>query len=51
MSGNVWQWVNDWYGTNYYAVSPYRNPPGPDAGSPTTNRIATCGAGVGTTAA
>lgn len=34
MSGNVWQWVNDWYGTNYYAVSPYRNPPGPDAGSP-----------------
>ena len=34
MSGNVWQWVHDWYGTNYYAASPYRNPPGPDAGSP-----------------
>jgi uncharacterized protein (TIGR03437 family) len=34
MSGNVWQWVNDWYGTDYYSVSPYRNPPGPDAGSP-----------------
>jgi uncharacterized protein (TIGR03437 family) len=34
MSGNIWQWVNDWYGTNYYSASPYRNPPGPDEGSP-----------------
>ena len=34
MAGNVWQWVNDWYGTDYYNVSPYRNPPGPDTGSP-----------------
>lgn len=34
MSGNIWQWVNDWYGTNYYSASPYRNPPGPDDGSP-----------------
>jgi uncharacterized protein (TIGR03437 family) len=34
MAGNVWQWVNDWYDTNYYSVSPYRNPPGPGTGSP-----------------
>ena len=34
MAGNVWQWGNDWYDTNYYGVSPYKNPPGPDSGSP-----------------
>ena len=34
MAGNNWQWVNDWYQTNYYSVSPYKNPPGPDTGSP-----------------
>ena len=30
----MWQWVYDWYDTNYYSVSPYRDPPGPDTGSP-----------------
>ena len=34
MQGNVWQFVNDWYDSNYYGVSPYDNPKGPDAGSP-----------------
>jgi len=34
MSGNVWQYVNDWYGRDYYAVSPVRNPTGPVQGSP-----------------
>jgi len=29
MSGNVWQWVNDWYSSNYYKNSPYNNPQGP----------------------
>lgn len=33
MSGNVWQFVNDWYGRDYYAFSPSDNPPGPASGS------------------
>jgi formylglycine-generating enzyme required for sulfatase activity len=36
MSGNVWEWVNDWYSSTYYASSPAVNPPGPATGS---NRV------------
>jgi formylglycine-generating enzyme len=32
MSGNVWEWVNDWFGLTYYASSPSTNPPGPATG-------------------
>ena len=33
MSGNVWEWVNDWYGSTYYQSSPATNPPGPASGT------------------
>lgn len=33
MSGNVWEWVNDWGQSDYYSVSPGSNPPGPASGS------------------
>jgi formylglycine-generating enzyme required for sulfatase activity len=33
MSGNVWEWVNDWYGSTYYSSSPQNNPTGPASGS------------------
>jgi formylglycine-generating enzyme required for sulfatase activity len=32
MAGNVWELINDWYGQNYYSISPYDNPKGPDSG-------------------
>jgi formylglycine-generating enzyme required for sulfatase activity len=33
VSGNVWEWVNDWYSPSYYASSPSINPTGPATGS------------------
>lgn len=33
MSGNVWEWVNDWDDENYYKNSPKDNPKGPSSGS------------------
>jgi formylglycine-generating enzyme required for sulfatase activity len=36
MSGNVYEWVNDWYESTYYSVSPSTNPLGPVSG---TNRV------------
>lgn len=32
MQGNVWELVNDWYGQDYYSISPYSNPTGPLSG-------------------
>jgi formylglycine-generating enzyme required for sulfatase activity len=32
MQGNVWEFVYDWYGQNYYSISPSENPKGPDSG-------------------
>jgi formylglycine-generating enzyme required for sulfatase activity len=33
MSGNVCEWVSDWYSASYYVSSPSVNPPGPSSGS------------------
>jgi formylglycine-generating enzyme required for sulfatase activity len=32
MSGNVWEWVSDWYASDYYAVSEAHDPRGPQNG-------------------
>jgi len=31
--GNVWEWISDWYGEDYYALSPEVDPAGPAAGA------------------
>ena len=33
MTGNVWEWVNDWFAFDYYSSSPSGNPPGPKTGT------------------
>jgi len=33
MSGNTWEWVNDWFDSDYYAKSPKKDPQGPPRGS------------------
>jgi len=32
MAGNLFEWVNDWYGETYYSGAPVSNPTGPDSG-------------------
>jgi formylglycine-generating enzyme required for sulfatase activity len=44
MSGNVWEWVSDWYGAEYYSISPTVDPIGPLNGTYRVGR----GGGFGT---
>lgn len=32
MSGNVWEYCQDWFSENYYSISPRNNPQGPSSG-------------------
>jgi formylglycine-generating enzyme required for sulfatase activity len=33
MTGNVWEWCDDWHDENYYSKSPKQNPKGTESGS------------------
>ena len=42
VTGNVAEWVADWYLSTYYEVSPDDNPPGPGSGRKKVLRGVSC---------
>ncbi|MDE0103077.1 MAG: SUMF1/EgtB/PvdO family nonheme iron enzyme, partial [Bryobacterales bacterium] len=38
MTGNVWEWVNDWYAPDYFSRSPVDSPQGPRSGDQKVQR-------------
>ncbi len=38
MTGNVWEWCQDWFDADYYRRSPIASPPGPESGSARVQR-------------
>ncbi len=42
MCDNVHEWCSDWYSPDYYAVSPDRNPQGPETGERRASRGGSC---------
>lgn len=38
MHGNVWEWTNDWFASDYYQRSPTDDPQGPNSGTHHTLR-------------
>jgi len=48
MSGSVQEWVRDWYDENYYRITPYINPQGPESGEKRVLRKGRFGTYTGT---